>query len=77
MVKCLACSQAHRGIAGITIREQSDIDVGLSQQRRSHRCQSCRHEWETIEMPLAEVLRLRRLAHAHVMSAVKSVGGGK
>ena len=70
-MKCPNCQTANRGAAGITIREQGEIDVAMSQQRRTRRCQDCGHEWETLEMLLPDVIGLRRLAHAQVMASAR------
>ena len=72
-MKCPNCHTANRGAAGITIREQGEIDVAMSQQRRSRKCLGCGHEWETLEMLLADVIGLRMRAHAQVMAEARGV----
>lgn len=74
-MKCPACNAGSRG-RDVSIREQTETDAVLQQQRRSRRCLKCWHRWDTLEMPLDEVLRLRRLAHATVMAGVHLVRDG-
>ena len=69
-MKCPHCRHTSQG-RDVSIREQSATDQALHQQRRTRRCLECGHAWDTLEMPIDEVIRLRRAAHAMVMAELK------
>lgn len=69
-MKCPECRRSPPNFTG-KIREQSQLDAELDQQRRIRWCLYCSYEWETVEIDQAELVRLRRLAHQAVMGTVK------
>jgi uncharacterized protein with PIN domain len=46
------------------------IDKEFGQSRNHYWCPECEHEWDTLELHEAEVVRLRGLAHRAVMGGV-------
>ena len=68
-MKCPRCNQAKQG-RDVKLREQCEVDIALHQQRRTRRCLECGHGWDTLEVPIDEVIRLRRAAHAMVMAGL-------
>lgn len=65
----MMCPNCHaRDTGHAIIREQSEMDVALDQQRRAHKCSMCGYEWDTIQITYAELVRLRVLAHRAVMA---------
>lgn len=50
---------------------RSKIDREMGQVTRGRRCSSCGKTWHTVELEKSELQRLRRLAHAQVMSTAR------
>jgi DNA-directed RNA polymerase subunit RPC12/RpoP len=67
--KCSKCGSEAVFLKG-TEYKPSEIDDALDQTRRHVGCQTCGHEWDTLELAESEVVRLRGLAHRAVMGGV-------
>lgn len=68
-MKCPKCGKVSTAWK-TRIREQCERDTALDQQRRSRECLFCGHRWDTMEVTLEELCRLRRLAFRAIMGDV-------
>lgn len=66
---CPKCTKPATGRSS-RVQEQAELDKAMEQQRRHRVCHHCGHEWDTLELPEAEVVRLRGLAHRAVMGGL-------